>query len=202
MEYKIILASNSPRRKELLSGLGIEYTVRTLPDIDESYPDALKGEEIPLYIAREKAAANRSLIAPDELVITADTIVWLDEKVLGKPRGAEDACAMLRALSGRKHWVFTGVCLTTAEFQRSFSCGTEVSFDVLTEEEIRFYVEKYHPLDKAGAYGVQEWIGYIGCNGLNGSFYNVMGLPVQRLYRELKEIPGVKIGADRSAPRI
>lgn len=192
MEYKIILASNSPRRKELLSGLGIEYTVRTLPDIDESYPGTLKGEEIPLYIAREKAAAYRSLIAPDELVLTADTIVWLDGKVLGKPVDAEDACAMLRELSGKKHQVFTGVCLTTTGFQRSFSCGTDVSFDTLAEEDIRFYVERYSPLDKAGAYGVQEWIGYIGCNGLNGSFYNVMGLPVQRLYKELKEIPGVR----------
>ncbi len=192
MEYKIILASNSPRRKELLSGLGIEYVVRTLPDIDESYPEALQGEEIPLYVACKKATANRAFLTPDELVITADTIVWLDGRVLGKPVDEEDACAMLRQLSGKKHQVFTGVCLTTTEWQRSFSCGTDVSFGVLSEEEIDFYVKHYHPLDKAGSYGVQEWIGYIGCTGMNGSFYNVMGLPVQRLYRELKEMPGIK----------
>ncbi len=192
MEYKIILASNSPRRKELLSGLGIEYIVRTLPDIDESYPSGLQGGDIPLFIAREKAAANRALIADDELIITADTIVWLNGEVLGKPVDNEDACAMLRKLSGRQHQVYTGVCLTTTEWQRSFSCMTDVSFAELTEKEIRFYVEKYRPLDKAGSYGVQEWIGYIGCTGLQGSFFNVMGLPVQRLYKELKEIPGIK----------
>ncbi len=196
MQYKLILASNSPRRKELLSGLGVDYEVRTLPDVDESYPDHLQGEEIPLFIAKSKAAANCACIAPDELVITADTIVWLDGKVLGKPLNKEEACAMLRELSGRKHQVFTGVSLTTTTFQRSFSCGTTVSFDVLTEQEISFYVEKFLPLDKAGAYGVQEWIGYIGCNGLEGSFYNVMGLPVQRLYKELKKIPGIQIGAE------
>lgn len=192
MEYKIILASNSPRRKELLSGLGVEYIVRTLPDIDESYPPGLQGGDIPLFIAREKAAANKSLIADNELVITADTIVWLNGEVLGKPVDNEDACAMLRKLSGKQHQVYTGVCLTTTEWQRSFSCMTDVSFAELTEEEIRFYVEKYHPLDKAGSYGVQEWIGYIGCTGLQGSFFNVMGLPVQRLYKELKGIPGIK----------
>lgn len=192
MEYKVILASNSPRRKELLSGLGVEYIVRTLPDIDESYPPGLQGGDIPLFIAREKAAANKSLIADNELVITADTIVWLNGEVLGKPVDNEDACAMLRKLSGKQHQVYTGVCLTTTEWQRSFSCMTDVSFAELTEEEIRFYVEKYHPLDKAGSYGVQEWIGYIGCTGLQGSFFNVMGLPVQRLYKELKGIPGIK----------
>lgn len=188
MEYKMILASNSPRRRELLSGLGLDYVVRTLPDVDESYPEVLKGEEIPLYIARQKADANRALLAADELVITADTIVWLDGKVLGKPTGTEDACRMLRELSGRKHQVFTGVCLSTSSWQHAFACGTDVSFAPLEEEEIRFHVDNFRPFDKAGSYGVQEWIGYIGCTGLNGSYFNVMGLPVQRLYTELRKL--------------
>lgn len=184
-KYKVILASNSPRRKELLSGLGVVYEVRTLPDVDESYPATLQGEEIPLYIAREKADAYRCLLHADELMITADTIVWLNGRVLGKPHDREDALQMLRDMSGRTHEVYTGVCLTTTHWQRSFSARTEVRFSVLTEEEIAYYVEKFRPLDKAGAYGVQEWIGYIGVEYIAGSYYNIMGLPVQRLYREL-----------------
>ena len=172
--YHIILASNSPRRRELLAGLGVTFEVRTLPGVDESYPDSLKGEDIPLYISREKAAAYRELMADDELVITADTIVWLDGRVLGKPKDEADACRMLRALSGRVHEVMTGV--------------TRVEFATLTEEEIDYYVEHYRPLDKAGAYGVQEWIGFIGVRSLDGSYFNVMGLPVQRLYQELKKL--------------
>ena len=187
-KYHIILASNSPRRRELLSGLGIDYEVKTLPGIDESYPSTLSGEEIPLYISREKAAAYRALIGPDDLVITADTIVWLDGKVLGKPRDEADACRMLRALSGRVHEVMTGVTLTTRLFQKSFAVTSRVEFASLTEEEITYYVEHYHPLDKAGAYGVQEWIGFIGVRSLEGSYFNVMGLPVQRLYQELKQL--------------
>lgn len=184
-KYKIILASNSPRRKELLSGLGVEYEVRTLPDVDESYPVALQGADIPLYIAGKKAGAYRALMQPDELMITADTIVWLDGKVLGKPRDREDALRMLHAMSGRTHEVFTGVCLTTTTWQRSFSARTEVRFAELTPEETAYYVDTCHPLDKAGAYGVQEWIGFVGVEYIAGSYYNVMGLPVQRLYREL-----------------
>ena len=187
-KYRIILASNSPRRKELLSGLGVAYEVRTLPDVDESYPDALQGGDIPLYIAREKAAAYRELLQPDELMITADTIVWLDGRVLGKPRDREDALQMLRDMSGRTHEVFTGVCLTTTAWQRSFTSQTEVRFAALTEEEITWYVDKYRPMDKAGAYGVQEWIGYVGVEYIAGSYFNIMGLPVQRLYRELKTV--------------
>ncbi len=187
-KYKVVLASNSPRRKELLAGLGVEYKIRTLPDVDESYPLSLQGEDIPLYIAREKANAYRALIQPDELVITADTIVWLDGQVLGKPHDKEDALRMLRAMSGRTHEVFTGVCLTTSEWQRSFSARTEVRFARLDEAEIAYYVEKFHPMDKAGAYGVQEWIGYIGVEYIAGSYYNIMGLPVQRLYKELCQI--------------
>ena len=184
-KYKVILASNSPRRKELLSGLGVAYEVRTLPDVDESYPATLQGEEIPLYIAREKADAYRRLLHADELMITADTIVWLNGRVLGKPHDREDAMQMLRDMSGRTHEVYTGVCLTTTHWQHSFSARTEVRFSVLTEEEITYYVDKFCPMDKAGAYGVQEWIGYIGVEYIAGSYYNIMGLPVQRLYREL-----------------
>lgn len=187
-KYQIILASNSPRRKELMSGLGVDYVVRTLPDVDESYPADLAGAAIPEYISCEKADAYRSIMQPGELLITADTIVWLDGKVLGKPEGREGAVEMLRSLSGKSHQVFTGVCLTTTEWQKSFTAASDVEFDVLSEEEIRYYVDKYQPMDKAGAYGVQEWIGYIGVKSILGSFYNIMGLPIQKLYGELKKL--------------
>lgn len=187
-KYRVVLASNSPRRKELLGGLGLDYEVRVLPDIDESYPDTLQGEAIPLYIARRKAEAYRPGLAADELLITADTIVWLDGRVLGKPVDEAEAAHMLRALSGRHHQVITGVCLTTYAFQRSFASVSEVTFAPLDDEEIRWYVSHFRPLDKAGAYGVQEWIGFIGVESLSGSYFNVMGLPVQRLYRELKNL--------------
>ena len=187
-KYQIILASNSPRRKELMSGLGVDYVVRTLPDVDESYPADLAGAAIREYISREKADAYRSIMKPGELLITADTIVWLDGKVLGKPEGREGAVEMLRSLSGKSHQVFTGVCLTTTEWQKSFTAASDVEFDVLSEEEIRYYVDKYQPMDKAGAYGVQEWIGYIGVKSISGSFYNIMGLPIQKLYGELKKL--------------
>ena len=187
-KYQIILASNSPRRKELMSGLGVDYVVRTLPDVDESYPADLAGAANPEYISCEKADAYRSIMQPGELLITADTIVWLDGKVLGKPEGREGAVEMLRSLSGKSHQVFTGVCLTTTEWQKSFTAASDVEFDVLSEEEIRYYVDKYQPMDKAGAYGVQEWIGYIGVKSISGSFYNIMGLPIQKLYGELKKL--------------
>ena len=183
--YHLILASQSPRRRELLAGLGVEFEVRTLPDIDESYPDTLQGADIPLYISKEKADAYRPLLQPDELMITADTIVWLQGRVLGKPHSREEAIEMLRDLSGATHEVFTGVTLTTSAWQRSFAARTEVRFALLTEEEIVYYVDRYQPLDKAGSYGVQEWIGFIGVEYISGSYYNIMGLPVQRLYREL-----------------
>ena len=184
-KFNIVLASNSPRRKELMSGLGVDYVVKTLPDVDESYPDTLQGEEIPAYISREKAEAYQSMIEPDELLITADTIVWMNGEVLGKPKDREDAIRMLRKLSGASHQVITGVCLTTKGWQNSFTVTTDVTFAVLSEEEIVYYVDKYSPMDKAGAYGVQEWIGFIGVESISGSDYNVMGLPVQKLYREL-----------------
>ena len=187
-KYKVILASNSPRRKELLAGLGVEYEVRTLPDVDESYPETLQGAYIPLYIAREKADAYKALLQPDELMITADTVVWLDGRVLGKPADREEALQMLRSLSGHTHEVFTGVCITTTRWQRRFAAQTEVRFSTLSEEEISYYVDNYRPYDKAGAYGVQEWIGFVGVEYISGSYFNIMGLPVQRLYQELKTV--------------
>ncbi len=185
-KYNILLASNSPRRRELLAGLDLEYQVTALPEVDESYPNTLDGEEIPRYISQQKAEAYRNLMQENTLLITADTIVWLDGKVYGKPADLDHARAMLQALAGKTHTVITGVTLTSCEKQVSFSVATEVSFAPLTDKEIAYYVDRYRPLDKAGAYGVQEWIGYIGVTGMNGSYYNVMGLPIQRLYTELK----------------
>lgn len=188
-KYRIILASASPRRKELLSGLDIDFEVRSLPSVDESFPAELQGGDIPLYISRKKADAYRPQMASDELVITADTIVWLGGVALGKPSGKEDARRMLRNMSGKTHSVFTGVTITTKGAQRSFVAQSDVTFSVLTDEEIEYYIEKYKPMDKAGSYGAQEWIGYVGMQNIVGSYFNVMGLPVQRLYAELKCIP-------------
>ena len=185
-KYKIILASASPRRRELLAGLDVDFVVRALPDVDESFPAELQGGDIPLYISRKKADAYRPVMADDELVITADTIVWLDGAALGKPVSEADAHRMLRNMSGKTHSVFTGVTVTTKGEQHCFVAQSDVTFDTLTDEEIEYYVQKYRPMDKAGSYGVQEWIGYIGITGIVGSYFNVMGLPVQRLYKELK----------------
>ena len=198
-DYKIILASNSPRRKELLAGLDMPFEVKVLKGIDESYPSTLSPYETAQYIASKKAGAYRSLLADGILILTADTVVIApteDEQndkegrgiILGKPKDAEDAKRMLRMLSGKTHHVVTGVCLTTVKEQHQFSVTTEVTFKSLSEEEIEYYVSKYKPFDKAGAYGIQEWIGYIGCTGLKGSYYNVMGLPVQRIYEELSQM--------------
>jgi septum formation protein len=185
--YHIVLASNSPRRKELLSGLGIPFEVRIIPDIDESYPKELLPAEIPCYIARKKADAYRTAIKENELIITADTVVVLDEQIIEKPVDRDDAIRMLHLLSGRTHEVITSVVMTTLEKQVEFSVHSMVDFAVLEDEEITHYIDTFQPYDKAGAYGIQEWIGYIGVQGISGSFYNVMGLPVQRLYRELKK---------------
>ncbi|MCR4613351.1 MAG: Maf-like protein [Bacteroidaceae bacterium] len=182
----VVLASNSPRRKELLAGLGIDFKVRTLKGIDESWPDGLQGEDIPKYISHTKAEAYLPTLADDELLITADTIVYLDHQVLGKPKDVADAKAMLRMLAGRTHEVITGVTIATRQKQTTFAVTSLVTFADLTDEEIRHYVENYKPFDKAGAYGIQEWIGYIGVTRLEGSYFNVMGLPVQRLYTELQ----------------
>ncbi len=186
--YKIILASNSPRRRELLSGLGISFTVRTLQGIDESYPSDLKGEDIPMYISGQKAKAYKATMADDELIITADTIVYVDGEVLGKPKDKADARRMFHLMSGRKHEVITGVSIVTKEKTVQFATTTHVTFAPLSDEEIDFYIDNYKPFDKAGAYGIQEWIGYIGITGIEGSYFNVVGLPVQRLYTELKKL--------------
>ena len=180
---KIILASNSPRRRELLGALEVDFEVRTLDGIEESYPQGLTMTGIPEHISSQKAMAYA--LADDELLITADTIVYLDGEVLGKPANAKEACAMLRKLSGKTHQVITGVTLRTVGRSHTFSCVTEVTFAQLAEEQIKHYVDNYAPFDKAGAYGIQEWIGYVGVTKINGSYYNVMGLPVQRLNQEL-----------------
>lgn len=227
-KYKIILASNSPRRKELLAGLDIPFEVKVIPGIDESYPESLDAYEVAGFISKKKAAAYHDYLvdmtmgkdlskemtmdrdhskdmadslrqSKDDaaarcegipLLLTADTVVIAPSSagnlILGKPKDAEEAREMLRLLSGKTHHVVTGVCLTTLEKQRTFSVTTEVTFKTLTDEELDYYIERYKPFDKAGAYGIQEWIGYIGCTGLKGSYYNVMGLPVQRIYQELQ----------------
>lgn len=186
-KYQIILGSNSPRRKELLGGLDIDFEVKALPDIDESYPEELDPDAVPEYIARKKAMAYKEQMDDDALLITADTIVWTFKEILGKPKDYADAVRMLQTLSDKVHEVITGVCITTKEKQVSFSVSSAVAFDKFSDEEIAYYLNKYKPYDKAGAYGVQEWIGCIGVEAINGSFFTIMGLPVQRLYKALKE---------------
>ena len=183
-KYDIVLGSNSPRRRELLNDMGVKFRVEAIKGIDETYPDNLPVEEIPVYLARIKAEGHA--LQPNELLITADTIVVLDESVLGKPISEVDAHRMLRALSGRAHRVISGVCVTTENRTESFVDTSIVHFAELTDDEIDYYIKHYRPLDKAGAYGIQEWIGNIGISGINGDFYNVMGLPTRKLYQLLK----------------
>ncbi|MCF0201892.1 MAG: septum formation protein Maf [Bacteroidaceae bacterium] len=187
---KLILASNSPRRKELLAGLDIPFEVRVIADIDESHPEGVDIYSVPETLARRKASAYKNDIADDEVILTADTVVIVDEDILEKPKDEEEAKEMLRLISGRSHNVVTGICIGTKDDlnHSHFSVLTEVRFKQLTEEEIDYYVRTYKPMDKAGAYGIQEWIGYIGVTGIDGSFYNVMGLPVQRIYPELMKV--------------
>jgi len=185
-KYSVILASGSPRRKKLLSSIGIDYKVRIINGIDESYPENMKAEDIPQFISRKKAAAYRQDMSNGELIITADTVVAVDNKILGKPKDKTEAVKMLSLLSGRKHQVITGVTVMTSEREETFATVSNVSISKLSDEEIDYYIEKYKPYDKAGAYGIQEWIGMIGVTGIEGSFFNVMGLPVQRLYTLLK----------------
>ena len=184
--YQIILASNSPRRKELLAGLDLQFKVRVLQDVDESYPNDLPTLKIAEFISKKKADAYIQTMADNELVITADTVVILGDEVMGKPHDEADAKRMLGELSGQTHQVATGVTLSTKARQVSFSVVTDVTFKQLSSDEIDYYVRTYHPMDKAGAYGIQEWIGYIGVTALKGSYFNVMGLPVQRIYEALK----------------
>ena len=184
-DYNVILASRSPRRQMLLKGLDIDFTVIT-HDFDESYPEGLDKNEIATYLAEKKSNAfAEELKDPRTLLITADTIVWLDGEVLNKPVDKGDCFRILKKLSGSTHEVVTGVCLRTHDKKRVFHANSFVHFKELSDEELQYYIEKYHPYDKAGAYGVQEWIGYIGITHMAGSYFNVMGLPVHRLYEEL-----------------
>lgn len=185
-KYHIYLASKSPRRRELLTQLRIKFNTINIGGIDESYPDDIPAAEVPQYIANRKADAYMSLIKDNEMVITADTLVMIDNRILGKPKDEAEAVEMLMALSGKVHKVVSGVCIVTADRRTSFTAETDVKFAEISKEEAQYYVENYMPLDKAGAYGIQEWIGCIAVESIHGSFYNVMGLPVHRLYNELK----------------
>lgn len=182
--YKIILASNSPRRKELLQGLNINFEVQS-KNVDEKYPESLEIHQVPEYLVRLKAAPFKPEMKENMLVITADTIVSLNNEILGKPADANEAVAMLKKLSGKTHQVLTGVCLLTQQHETSFTSTSDVTFKTLSESEIDYYIKHFNPYDKAGGYGIQEWFGYIAVESINGSFFNVMGLPVHRLYEEL-----------------
>ncbi|MBQ0075202.1 MAG: septum formation protein Maf [Prevotella sp.] len=184
----LILASNSPRRKELLKGLGVPFDVLVIKGIDESFPDTLAAENVAEYIAKKKAAPYKEQLLAGNTVITADTVVVCEDEILGKPKDEADAHRMLRKLSGKTHQVYTGVCIVTKDLETSFSVRTDVTFKELTDDEILYYIREYKPFDKAGAYGIQEWIGYIGITNIDGSYYNVMGLPVQRIYEVIKDI--------------
>ncbi len=184
----LLLASNSPRRRELLAGLDIPMKVVKLKEIDETHPSCLQGADIPLHIAKLKMSAYDLALQPGEVLVTSDTIVWCDGEEMGKPKDEADAFRMLRALSGKTHQVFTAVCLRSAIDEIEFVCGTDVTFADLTDEQIMYYIRTYRPFDKAGAYGIQEWIGYVGVTSLKGSYFNVMGLPVQKLYTKLLEL--------------
>jgi len=185
-DYQLILASASPRRKELLAGLNIPFEVHLIDGIDETYPSELPINEVPLYISQKKAAAYKANVSPQTIVLTADTVVVCNEQILGKPIDEADARRMLQMLSGTTHRVITGVTLLVEGNSKSFSVATDVTFNPLSATEIDYYIRTFKPFDKAGAYGIQEWIGYIGVTAINGSYFNVMGLPVQRIYEELR----------------
>ena len=187
---EIILGSQSPRRRELMAGLDLPFTAINI-DADESFPPSLKGGDIPYYISRAKAHAYAPKLTENQLLITADTIVWCDDQMLGKPHNEAEAFAMLRSLSGKTHQVFTAVTFLTPSERGTGGVTivdrTDVTFKELSDAEINYYIDHYKPFDKAGAYGIQEWIGYIGCTALNGSYFNVMGFPVHLVYDELKK---------------
>lgn len=186
-DFNIILASNSPRRKELLDRLDIDYRVNIIPNIDESYPADLELEKVAEYLSKKKAQAYIETLEDKDLLITADTVVLLENKIYGKPKDEQDAIQMLENLSGKTHKVTTGLCLTSVLKQVSITVESEVQFSALDRSEIEYYVSKYKPFDKAGAYGIQEWIGSVAVESISGSYFNIMGLPVQRLYQELKK---------------
>jgi len=183
-DYQIILASKSPRRNSLLKELGLKFKVR-IHETDETYPDSLSVEEIPSYLAEKKALPFENESDSNTIIITADTIVYIENEVLGKPTDYEDAYQMLQKLSGRWHQVATGVCLFSKNKKVTFTSVTKVQFKPLTHDEIDYYITNFKPYDKAGAYGIQEWIGLVAAEKIDGSYFNVMGLPVQRLYEEL-----------------
>lgn len=185
-DYNIILASKSPRRQQLLKSLGIEFSVQTI-EVDEVYSDKLTKHEIPVYLAELKAEPFRDKLTDNDLLITADTVVCLENQILGKPKNRQEAIEMLQNLSNREHQVITGVCLSSKQKSHSFFSLTNVRFKQLTFDEINYYVSEFKPYDKAGAYGIQEWIGTIGITHIEGSFYNVMGLPIQKLYEEIQK---------------
>ena len=187
-EFRIILSSHSPRRRELLAALDLSFTVEVGPDAPERYDESLPHREIPEFLSRGKSLAFHRPLADDEVLLTADTLVMVGDRILGKPADREEALAMLRSLSGRTHTVLTGVTLRTNREIRSFTDVTEVDVVPLTDEEIVYYTDRYRPYDKAGAYGVQEWFGHACISGVRGSYFNVMGLPVHRVYQALKEI--------------
>lgn len=184
-QYKIILGSASPRRRELLASLDVEFSVEPVKGVDETAPADMPAMEIPEFLSRKKASAYP--LSDNQMLITADTLVISDNKPLGKPVDAEDARHILRSISGKTHQVVTGVCISTTAKTVSFSAVTDVTFSALTDDEIDYYIKNYKPFDKAGAYGIQEWIGAIAVSNINGSYYNVMGLPLHRLYVELKK---------------
>ena len=185
--YKLILASASPRRQQLMKDAGLTFEV-WLKNVEEKYPQELHWENVPEYLSKVKASAFREELKADEVLITADTVVCIHDRILGKPADRKEAISMLQELSGNRHLVVTGVSVTTRTEQLSFSSRTDVFFKRLSNEEIEFYVDTYKPFDKAGAYGIQEWIGYIGIERIEGSFYNVMGLPIQKLYETLRKL--------------
>jgi septum formation protein len=184
--FKIILASRSPRRQQLLREMGLGFQV-VIKDYSETSPAGLNGEETARFISREKALTFIDQLSDNDIVITADTIVWCNNMILGKPLDSEDAMRILREISGNTHEVITGVTLLSKYQEKTFSDSTRVTFETLSDEEIIYYVERFKPFDKAGAYGIQEWIGIIGCSNIEGSYFNVVGLPVQRLYKELQQ---------------
>ena len=187
-DYRLILASASPRRRELLAACDLEFTLADKFECEECYPADLAADKVAEYLSQLKSNAYPHALGEKDILLTADTVVILGDKILGKPHSEEEAVEMISSLSGATHKVVTGVTLRTAKQTISFSAESKVSFRELDAEEVSYYVEKYRPMDKAGAYGIQEWIGYIGIEGIEGSFYNVMGLPVQRLYATLKEL--------------
>ncbi len=188
LDLKILLASQSPRRRNLIQGLNLPVEIVQIPEADESFPEDMDPLNVPVFLAKKKALEFQGSLRKNEVLVTADTIVLCNNRIINKPKDRRDAIDMLKRLAGNSHTVITGVCLKLMNKETTFYSTTEVYFCQLSEEEIIYYVDQYKPYDKAGAYGIQEWIGYIGVEKIEGSFFNVMGLPLQRLYEELKKL--------------